>query len=510
MRDPSQSDQPFTPEEKGGDTSDNNPLRRTGPGDGAAQTETGPHYSDEEYREIFENSVEGFFQSTPAGRFIRVNRSLARMYGYDSPFQMISGITDIGSQTYVHREDRDTFVRLLETEGKIEGFEHQAYRRDGTVFWTSVTARAVGGTNSRSPYFEGTIVDIDTRKKAELLLSDAKEQYQTLFDTSTNAILIRNSDGVITMANRACLDLLGARSVDDLKGRAYLDFVHPDDRSLSQERVRAILTSAERRAGNRSEQIVVQPREHRLVRTDGTIVDVESTGSAFHYKGAIFIQGIFRDISDRKQAEKALVESVNRLRRAVNTTIQVLVRAVEQRDPYTAGHQRRVTALAEAIAKAAGLPPEKVEGIRMAAYIHDIGKLSVPSEILSKPSALSEMEYSLVRFHARQGYDILRDIESPWPLADIVHQHHERIDGSGYPQGLSGDEILIESRILAVADVVESMVSHRPYRPAFDITYALDEITSNRGILYDREIVDICVTLFLQQGFVFGNESETV
>jgi HD-GYP domain-containing protein (c-di-GMP phosphodiesterase class II) len=178
-----------------------------------------------------------------------------------------------------------------------------------------------------------------------------------------------------------------------------------------------------------------------------------------------------------------------------------MVSAVEVRDPYTAGHQIRSSDLARAIATEMDLPQEKVDGIRMAGSIHDIGKLSIPAEILSKPAKLTNIEFSLIKEHSQKGYEMLKDVESPWPLAEIVYQHHERMDGSGYPRNLIGDEILVEARILAVADVVESMASHRPYRPALGLNAALAEIENNKGTLYDAAAVDVCLRLFREKCF---------
>jgi len=169
--------------------------------------------------------------------------------------------------------------------------------------------------------------------------------------------------------------------------------------------------------------------------------------------------------------------------------------------PYTAGHQIRTADLARAIATEMGFTKERIDGLRMAGSIHDIGKLSVPAEILSKPTKLTKIEFSLIKEHSQKGYEMLKDIESPWPLAEMVYQHHERMNGSGYPRNLKGDDILMEARILAVADVVESMASHRPYRPALGIDAAMKEIESNRGILYDIGAVDICLRLFREKGF---------
>jgi PAS domain S-box-containing protein len=205
--------------------------------------------------------------------------------------------------------------------------------------------------------------------------------------------------------------------------------------------------------------------------------------------------------ADRQQTEKQLQDTLESLRKAVGATIQVMVSAVEKRDPYTSGHQIRSADLARAIATEMELPPEKIEGIRMAGSIHDIGKLSIPAEILSKPTKLSAIEWMLIQEHAQKGYEILKNVESPWPLAEIVRQHHERMDGSGYPRNLRGEEICIEARILTVADVVEAMASHRPYRPGLGIDMALNEIEKNKGIIYDSIVADACLKLFREKAF---------
>jgi len=207
------------------------------------------------------------------------------------------------------------------------------------------------------------------------------------------------------------------------------------------------------------------------------------------------------EILRRKWVEEELQRTLESLRKAVGVTIQVMASAVELRDPYTAGHQIRSADLARAIATEMGLPHEKIEGIRVAGSIHDIGKLSIPAEILSKPTKLSEIEFSLTKEHARSGFEMLKDVESPWPLAEMVYQHHERMDGSGYPRNLKGDDILIEARILAVSDVVESMASHRPYRAGLGIEAALEEIEKNRGTLYDEAVAYACLRLFREKGY---------
>ena len=206
-------------------------------------------------------------------------------------------------------------------------------------------------------------------------------------------------------------------------------------------------------------------------------------------------------ITQRRQAEEVLKHTLESLRKAFGTTIQVMVSAIEVRDPYTAGHQIRVADLARAIATEMGLPQDTIEGIRMAGSIHDIGKLSIPAEILSNPTKLSDIEFELIKEHARKGYEMLKDVESPWPLAEIVYQHHERMNGSGYPRNLKGNDILMEARIIAVADVVEAMASHRPYRPTLGIDAALKEIEDNKRTLYDADAVGACLRLFREKSF---------
>ncbi|HET7833259.1 MAG TPA: HD domain-containing phosphohydrolase [Gallionella sp.] len=193
--------------------------------------------------------------------------------------------------------------------------------------------------------------------------------------------------------------------------------------------------------------------------------------------------------------------SEKKVRASLIDSVTALAATVEMRDPYTAGHQRRVAQLAVAIAEELQLPAEQVEGIRLASVVHDIGKIRVPAEVLSKSVPLTPLEFSFIREHPQNGYDILKSIDFPWPIAQIVLQHHERLDGSGYPNALKGDQILLEARIIAVADVVEAMMSHRPYRPALGLDAALEEITRNRGGLYEPAVVDVCLKLFREHGY---------
>lgn len=197
----------------------------------------------------------------------------------------------------------------------------------------------------------------------------------------------------------------------------------------------------------------------------------------------------------RHDLEQLVEERTASLQKALEGIIQAMARTVESRDPYTAGHQRRVADLSVAIAIEMNIPKDQIEGVRMGGIIHDLGKIAVPAEILSKPSRLTEIEFAFIKTHPRKGYDIISDIEFPWPITQMVLQHHEKMNGSGYPQGLTGEDILLEARILCVADVTEAMASHRPYRPALGIDKALDEISKNKGIFYDPEVADALLRL---------------
>lgn len=209
---------------------------------------------------------------------------------------------------------------------------------------------------------------------------------------------------------------------------------------------------------------------------------------------------LIKDITSLKRAAEEQRSLLSRLLRALETTAEALAGAVEMRDPYTSGHQKRVATLACAIHEEMGLSREAINGVRIAGMLHDLGKLQVPTEILVKPTRLTDLEFRILQQHARAGYDILKNVDFPWPIAMAVLQHHERLDGSGYPDGLKGNEIIIEARILGVADVVEAMASHRPYRPALGIEAALDEIQKKAGVLYDPDVVQACVAVFSKLG----------
>ena len=383
------------------------------------------------------------------------------------------------------REQVLNILNSMNKEGEI--FETTYTRKDGTTFDLEVSSNQTLFKGQKLIF--GVVRDITERKKAERKLADDTLRHRLLIEQSRDGIVVVDQDGKVRETNLRFAEMLGYTTQEVLKLHVW-DW----DSTFSRNELRNMLRDVDE-TGDYFET------KHK--RKDGSVYDVEisSNGAIFGEEKLIFC--VCRDITQRKIAQAELQETLNDLRQAIGATIEVLVRATEIRDPYTAGHQKRVADLARAIATEMGLSANQIQGLRMAASIHDIGKISIPSEILTKPSRLTDLEYSIVKEHPRYGMEILKDVSSPWPLADIVFQHHEKMDGSGYPQGLKGDQILLEARILCVADVVEAMASHRPYRPALGIKAALGEIEKQKGTLFDTQVVEACLNLFRKKKFKF-------
>jgi len=343
--------------------------------------------------------------------------------------------------------------------------------------------------------------DITKRKQTEDDLRDSEEQIRLLLDSTEEAIYGLDLDGNCTFANAALLRLLAYDDASELIGKNIHAMMHhsrPDGSPSPMKECRACMSF---RLGQG-----IHVDDEVFWRRDGSSFPVSYWSRPVRKDNRITGSVVtFLDISERIKTRDELEASGERLRASLEGTIAAVCKSVEARDPYTAGHQLRVAELAVAIAREMGCDEDCIEGVRMGASIHDIGKIQLPAEILSKPARLSTIEYNLVQAHAQVGYDILKDIEFPWPVADIAHQHHEHMDGSGYPQGLKGEDICLEARIVAVADVVEAINSHRPYRPAFGITAALEEITTHRDSYYDAQVVDACVRLFSENKFDLSN-----
>ncbi len=322
-------------------------------------------------------------------------------------------------------------------------------------------------------------------------LAESEARFHALVEQSIAGIYMIDGERFSYVNPRLC-EILGYPE-NELLEMGPREVVLEQDRDLvlSKLRSRAAEDTGSRRY------------EFRVRRKDGTVRHVGVHGSGMAFGGRRVVIGILQDITDRVNAEHTVERQLHRLEAAMVGTVGAMSAMVEMRDPYTAGHERRVGSLARAIGDALGLPQEQVRGLEIAGGLHDVGKISVPAEILTKPSRLSGVEFSLVKGHARSGFEILKDVDFPWPVAQATLQHHERLDGSGYPEGLKDGAIILEARILAVADVVESMSSHRPYRAALGIERALAEIEGNAGRLYDADVARACGRVFRDNSFRF-------
>ncbi len=319
---------------------------------------------------------------------------------------------------------------------------------------------------------------------------ESEERFRALGENSPDIIYTLDAKGALTYINPACESLLGYTK-NEVIGRYFTDFIKKEDRQG--------LVHLFKRVRDKGE--TVKNVTGSIIKKDGSPLLFSLSGSPnFDSQGNLIgLVGTMKDVS-------ALEENVDQLQTALEGTINALSSIVETRDPYTAGHQRRVTRMACAIAKEMLLPEDIIQGIRTAAMIHDIGKINVPSEILSKPGKLSKLEIDMVKTHCEVGYNILKNVQFTHPVAQIVYQHHERQNGSGYPRGISGSDILLESRIIAVADVVEAMAFHRPYRPSVGLEKALEEISGSNSPCYDPEVVDACLKLFREKSFKIDEE----
>ncbi|MBN1523322.1 MAG: HD domain-containing protein [Spirochaetales bacterium] len=317
------------------------------------------------------------------------------------------------------------------------------------------------------------IREVDQRQKIEHSLRTSEENFKQM--------IIQNADGIVIVDNSG-----------------YIQFVNPAAEKLfSQSAEKMVGTNFGYNIENiHQKEIEIESLHNGPTFCELHIADIDWLGNNARMAS-------LRDVTGRKVLEEKIKQGFEKLQIMMKGTIQVIARLLETKDPYTAGHQKRVSELALALAEDLHVDENERDALFMAALIHDIGKISIPSEILSKPGKLNEIEYDLIKTHSQIGFEILKEIDFPWPVADIVRQHHEKLDGTGYPQGIKSSEILHPSKILAVADVVEAISSHRPYRAALGVDVGLEHILENSGILYDEEVVNTCVTLFREKNFEF-------
>ena len=452
--------------------------------------------SEERHRSLFERVPVGLYRTTSEGQVLDVNPALVLMLGYPSREAMLTIHVADG---YGDEKERTQWQTLIEREGVVRGVETQWRRLDGTIIWVRESALAIRDNEGRITHYEGVVEDITEHKQAEEKLRESEanlKEAQALgrmgnWEFDLDKQTIQWSDQVYRLYERD--PALGPPTIEE--EAAYYS---PEQAERLHEYSR--IAAEQGRAYE-------YDLEARL--PSGRIAHFAATMRPFEDGGGRIVKlfGTVQDITERKRAEEQLKKSLQQTKKVLEEVVWTLSSIVEKRDPYTAGHQRRVADLACAIAGELNLPEVQIEGIRVAGVLHDIGKINVPAEILSKTGRLSEAEFNIIKTHAQVGKEILESIDFPWPVAQVAHQHHERLNGTGYPQGLSDGKIILEAKIMAVADVVEAMASHRPYRPALGVEKALEEISSQRGLLYDPQAVDACRELFDKKGYKLAQVS---
>ena len=341
-----------------------------------------------------------------------------------------------------------------------------------------------------------TTIEIALYKyQMQMELKDRERWLSTILRSIGDGVIATNKIGVITFMNPLAENLTGWK-LDQALDRTLSDVFKVINQKPGKMQKISVKKILEGKGSALSDEAILVSKNGKRTPIDPRLEPIKDDSG--NITGVVLA---FTDVTSRKKTEEELKKSFEQQKIAMEGTVRAIAYTVETRDPYTAGHQRRVTKLACAIGEEMKLSRDQIEGLRMSGELHDIGKIHVPAEILSKPGQISEAEYTIIKTHSQVGHDILKTIEFPWPVAKIVLQHHERIDGSGYPLGLKAKDILLEAKILAVADVIEAMATHRPYRPALSIEVSLREISKNKGKLYDSEVAESCLKVFKEKKF---------
>ena len=389
---------------------------------------------------------------------------------------------------------KQAFVKGLKTD-KSYVREYRIKNRNNKLLWIQERSQIVCDKSGNVQYVSGIFFDITSQKQTAEALQEGERFLSSIFASILDGISVIDLDFTIVQVNptmekwyKHALPLRGEKCYEVHHGRSEPCQPCPAYRTM--------LTGEPH-----FETIPLKGDDGRSVGWADVHAFPWLSKTTGKLKGVI---KYIRDITYRVEAEQSVEESLKKLQQALNGTVKALANTLESKDPYTAAHQRRVVQLACALAQELGESPHYIEGMRVMGFLHDLGKIAVPGEILSKPSRLSSYEFNLIKVHPQAGYDILKDIDFPWPVALAVLQHHERLDGSGYPHGLLGDDIISEAKILAVADVVEAIASHRPYRPALGLDKAMAEISRHQGVLYDPTVVQTCLKLFSENSFTFS------
>lgn len=462
--------------------------------------------NEERYRKITSCIPDSIWTMDLSGKFIYANEAVTRLTGWTADEYLKLTLNDLVSPEQAARDVNMLFEELEKM--KAPSYDRNAtltyaseeLRKDGSRFWAEVTATFLWSDDGTPVGIIGVTRDITERRKTEKILHENEARLRGITNHLPGVIFQfyakDNGEYGINYVSESLKEYLGLMATMNTEDNdnLYLSFVsqiHEEDRDRFLASVKQAVETE--KPWNFEGRV--------RYKTNGNPVWFQGLATPTRQEDQLVFDGILLDVTERKSAEEKLKQSLESLRKSIGTTIQVMISAIEMRDPYTAGHQSRSTKLACDIAAEMGFPQDRIEGIRMAGNIHDIGKLSIPAEILIKPSKLTDLEFMLIQEHPKSGYEMLKDIESPWPLAETVLQHHERMNGSGYPGNLKGDDIILEARVLAVADVVEAMASHRPYRASLGIAAALEEIEKNKGILYDDAVADACLRLFREKSY---------
>ena len=453
------------------------------------KTETELRESELKYRTLIAHSPDGIFIVDLNGNFLAVNRIMCESLKYSEMELLSMGIWDIVPEQYVDQHKK-RMVDIVTGKAPNEAAEYVVRGKDGNLYSVEILS-APYYEGGKLVGFQGIARDITERKKADELLRASEEKYRSLVENINDVFYTLDSQGNITYVSPV-VERLSKYKAGDLIGKPFTSIIYPDDLPYVLQSYNRLISGQ------------LEPSEFRISDKDGKIIFVRTSSHPIYEDGEIVgITALIMDITERKQAEQDLIKSYRQTKKTLDDAINTMAKIVEMRDPYTAGHQHRVADLAIAIAKEIGYGDDQIEQLYRAAVIHDIGKIYVPSDILSKPGKLNTVELNLIKTHAQGGFEIMKNMDFPPAVALSVLQHHERLDGSGYPNGLKGEAISREALVLAVADVVEAMSSYRPYRPALGIDEALKEISENKGKLYDVDAVDACLKLFTEKGFKF-------
>ncbi|MDX1808970.1 MAG: PAS domain S-box protein [Sulfurospirillaceae bacterium] len=506
------------------------------------QTEKLLRKSEEKFRSLVESTSDLIWEVDNNGIYTYVSPQVEILLGYKQTEMLGKSILAFIPKDEV-QDIRMVFKKFVDKQMPIVALENNCIHKDGHIVVLETSGIPFFDENKKLVGYRGIDRDITERKESEVLINRANRTLKTLFAVNLALVKASNEDELIhtitniivqtggyalativyaendkekSMILRAWSGDQGHYFYDDHLSWEYT----PKSQLPSAKAIRKGTTQVCRNIQNEPGYKPWKYTCKSYSFESNIALPLLHNGTVF---GALSIYSNEVDLFDEEEI-KLLEELANdlvygiftlrtrveheqntlQLQQSLEQSIQAIADTLESRDPYTAGHQRRVTELATAIAKEMNLPPEQIRGVEFAGIIHDLGKIHVPAEILSKPGKLNELEYKLIQMHPQTGYDILKNINFPWPIAETILQHHEKIDGSGYPQGLFGDEILLEAKIISVADVVEAISSHRPYRPSRGIKYALDEIKAGRGSAYDPVTVDACLKIFHEKKFNFS------